>query len=200
MPALLDTFRAAHPGVRLDFVEGSLVDLQDKLLDGQCEVALLYDLDLSPAVHRETVYLTRPHVQLAPSHPLAGRAEIRLRDLAGHDMIMLNFPPSEHYFSSLLTGAGVVPRIRHRTVNFEMVRSLVARGHGYSMLIQRPAVEVSYEGRPLVTRPLVDAGEPMAVVLAWPSTAPPTRRARAFAGHCHRVLGERTADKSPDSP
>ena len=31
---------AAHPLAELDFVEGSLVELQAMLLDGQCEVAL----------------------------------------------------------------------------------------------------------------------------------------------------------------
>jgi DNA-binding transcriptional LysR family regulator len=81
-----------------------------------------------------------------------------------------------------------VPRVRHRTVNFEMVRSLVARGHGFSLLIQEPSVGVSYEGRPLIVRPLADHVEPTAVVLAWPSAAPPTRRARAFADHCHQTL------------
>jgi len=188
MPTLLDSFHAAHPLVELDFVEGSLVELQAMLLDGQCEVALLYDMDLSPGVHRETVYLTSPHVLLAPTHPLAARTSIALADLAEHDMIMLNFPPSEHHFTLLLASAGVVPRVRHRSVNFEMVRSLVARGQGYSLLIQQPTVDVSYEGRPLVTRPVADEVTPTAVVLAWPSTAPPTRRARAFADHCHRVL------------
>jgi len=49
-------------------------------------------------------------------------------------------------------------------------------------------VDVSYEGRQLVTRPVADNVPPTAVVLAWPSAAPPTRRARAFADHCHRVL------------
>ena len=188
MPALLDSFRAAQPGVQLDFVEGSLVELQAMLLDGECEVALLYDMDLSPSVHRETVYLTTPHVLLAPTHPLAARDKIELAELAEHDMIMLDFPPSVHHFSVMLAAAGVVPRIRHRTVNFEMVRSLVARGHGFSLLIQQPTVEVSYEGRPLVTRPVADDVPPTAVVLAWPSAAPPTRRARAFADHCHASL------------
>lgn len=188
MPTLLDSFAQAHPEVELDFVEGSVVDLEAMLLDGRCEVALLYDMDLSPTVHRETVYLTSPHVLLAPTHPLADRSSIALRDLADHDMVMLDFPPSRHHFSSLLAEHGVTPRVRHSSVNFEMVRSLVARGHGFSLLIQRPTVEVSYEGRPLVVRPLVDHVEPTAVVLAWPSTAPPTRRARAFADHCHAVL------------
>lgn len=194
LPHLLDSFGATQPGVELDFVEGSLVDLQAMLADGRCEVALLYDEDLPAAVPRETVYLTRPHVLLAPTHPLADRPEIALRELAGHDMIMLDFPPSLHHFTTLLAGAGVTPRIRHRSVNFETVRSLVARGRGFSLLIQRPLVEVSYEGRPLVTRPVADEVEPTAVVLAWPrspsSNQPtrPTRRARAFADHCHRAL------------
>ncbi|GAA5144855.1 LysR family transcriptional regulator [Pseudonocardia eucalypti] len=197
LPHLLDSFSAAHPGVELDFVEGSLVDLQAMLADGRCEVALLYDQDLPAAVPRETVYLTRPHVLLAPTHPLARRPTIALHELAGHDMIMLDFPPSLHHFTSLLTAAGVAPRIRHRSVNFETVRSLVARERGFSLLIQRPLVEVSYEGRPLVTRPVADEVEPTAVVLAWPqspstdrSARPtrPTRRARAFADHCHRAL------------
>ncbi len=103
-------------------------------------------------------------------------------------MIMLDFPPSRHYFSKLLAEAGVAPRIRHSTANFEMVRSLVARGYGFSMLIQRPVVEVSYEGLPLVTLPLAGPIDPAPVVLAWPVSARPTRRAQVFAAHCRRVL------------
>lgn len=48
LPGLLDGFAAAHPDVDLDFVEGSLVDLQAMLLDGRCELALLYDMDIEP--------------------------------------------------------------------------------------------------------------------------------------------------------
>lgn len=188
LPALLDSFAAEYPGVDLDFVEGSLVDLQAMLLDGRCEIALLYDMDIVPGIEREAVYLTWPYVLLSPEHPLADRDAVALGDLADHDMIMLDFPPSWHHFTSLLATAGVVPRIRHSTSSFEMVRSLVARGYGFSMLIQRPAVEVSYEGLPLVTRPVADPIDPTPVVLAWPASAHLTRRARAFAAHCREVL------------
>ncbi|GAA1307225.1 LysR substrate-binding domain-containing protein [Pseudonocardia xinjiangensis] len=188
MPGLLGTFHAEHPGVDLDFVEGSLVDLQSMLLAGRCEVALLYDMDIMSGIERETVYTTTPYVLLAPEHPLADDLSVRLSDLAAHDMIMLDFPPSRHHFSSVLAAAGVIPRIRHSTANFEMVRSLVARGYGFSMLIQRLEVEVSYEGLPLVTRPLADPIDPTPVVLAWPTSVQLTRRAQAFMAHCRKVL------------
>lgn len=189
VPGLLDGFAAEHPGVDLDFVEGSLVDLQAMLLDGRCELALLYDMDIMAGIVRETVYLTRLYVLLAPDHPLAAGDAVALRDLAAHDMIMLDLPPSRYHFSTLLGEAGVVPRIRYSTANVEMVRSLVARGYGFSMLIQRPPTPISYEGLPLVTRPVADPIDPTPVVLARPESTQPTRRAAAFAAHCHAVLG-----------
>lgn len=113
---------------------------------------------------------------------------MRLAELAGHDMVMLDLPPSRSHFTGLLAAAGVVPRVRHSTPSFEMVRSLVARGRGFALLIQRPAAAVSYEGLPLVSLPLADPVELTAVVLARPQGATPTRRAAAFAEHCRTVL------------
>jgi DNA-binding transcriptional LysR family regulator len=188
LPGLLEDFQGAHSEVRLDFVEGSLIELQRLLLDGRCELALLYDQDIQPGIEYEVLYEARPHVVLPPAHPLAAQEAVRLADLAGHDMIMLDVPPSLRYFSEVLAGAGVEPVIRHRTVNFEMVRSLVARGVGYSLLIQRPEVDVSYEGCRLVVRPIRDRIPPIPVVLAWPAGMRPTRRAAAFATFCHASL------------
>jgi DNA-binding transcriptional LysR family regulator len=190
LPRLLEDFRAVCPEVVLDFVEGSQVELQELLLEGRCELAILYDVDIGPGISHETLYATKPHVLLPPEHPLARRRSVRLADLARHDMIMLDVPPSYRYFSQVLATAGVTPRIRHRTVSFEMVRSLVARGAGYSLLIQRPAVNISYEGRPLVIRPIRDTLDPMPVVLGRPADARPTRRATVFAQFCHRYLAE----------
>lgn len=189
LPRLLDGFRTQYPAVELDFVEGSLGDLQAMLLEGRCELALLYDIDLQPGIERETVYTTRPYVLLAPDHPLAAADAVHLADLVGHDMVLLDMPPSRHHLLGLLADAGVVPRIRHTTVTFETVRSLVARGAGFSLLVQQPAVDLSYEGLPLVARPVADDIPLTRVVLARPAAAQPTRRAQAFAAHCRAALG-----------
>ena len=75
-----------------------------------------------------------------------------------------------------------------RGPHFRRHRSLVARNLGYGLLISRPAADVSYEGRPLVARRI--AGDPLAidVSLAWVAGVRRTRRARAFAEHCSRML------------
>jgi len=188
LPSLLEEFETAFPEVALDFIEGSPAELQRSLLIGRCELALLYGLDIQPGVGQDVLYLASPHVLLPPAHPLAASANVRLADLAGHHMISLDLPPNPSYFSGLLAGAGVVPAVRHRTASFETVRSLVARGVGYSLLVQRPAADVSYEGRRVAVRRIRDAVVPLPVVLALPSGARPTRRAAAFAAHCRTVV------------
>lgn len=185
VPGLLEEFQAAHTRVTLDFVEGSLTDLQGLLREGRCELAVLYGVDIQPGVDFDTLYETRPHVLLPSGHPLAEQEEIRLADLAGLDMIALDVPPSLSYFTDVLASAGVTPVVRHRTESFEMVRSLVARGVGYSLLIQHPRPDVSYEGRALAVRRIKDTVRPLPVVLARPTGSRLTRRAAAFAAFCH---------------
>lgn len=188
MPGVLEGFAAEHPTVRLSFVEGTQVELQEKLLDGSCEIALLYDLDLQQGIQQETLYITRPHVLLPRTHPLAGQATVSLHDLTDEPMIMLDNPPSRRYFTELLASLGISPAIRHTTSSFETVRSLVARGLGYSLLIQRPASGVSHEGVPLAECEIREEVADMPVLLAWPARAKLTRRAKAFADFCHRTL------------
>lgn len=188
MPGVLEGFAAQHPTVRLGITEGSLIDLQEKLLDGSCEVALLYDLDLQPGIHHEELYRTRPHVLLPAAHRLAGAASVSLRDLTDEPMIMLDYPPSLHYFTHLLESAGVRPTIRHTTKSFETVRSMVARGLGYTLLIQRPTSGVSYEGLPLAECEISEHIPEMPVLIAWPARAKLTRRAKAFVGYCRQHL------------
>lgn len=188
LPRMLEEFAVAHPGVSLEFAEGSLTVLQHLLREGRCELALLYGVDIEAGIAFETLYSTEPHVLLPREHPLADREAVRLADLDGHSMIMLDVPPSRRYFSEVLADAGVVPTVRHRTESFEMVRSLVARGAGYSLLIQRPTLDVSYEGLAVQVRPIADGVPPLPVGLAWPSGSHPTRRAAAFAAFCRSAV------------
>ena len=200
MPGVLEGFAAEHPTVQLSFVEGTQVELQEKLLDGSCEMALLYDLDLQPGIQQETLYVTRPHLLRPRTHPLAGQAPVSLHDLADEPMVMLDNPPSRHYFTELLASLGIRPVIRHTTSSFETVRSLVARGLGYSLLIQRPASGISHiilqqpfaelSGIPLAECEIREEVPDMPVLLAWPTRANLTRRAKAFADFCRRALAD----------
>jgi DNA-binding transcriptional LysR family regulator len=75
-------------------------------------------------------------------------------------MVLLDAPPSSRHTLSLFERAGLEPNVRYRTTDFEVTRSLVGRGLGYSILVQHPAVDRSYEGLEIVSRPLTPAADP----------------------------------------
>lgn len=196
VPRILAEFASAHPSLDLHIVEGTEEHLYRQLVEGSMDAALLFDLDPPPeAASLEVLYETTPYVLMAPTNPLAGQPSVSLADLARQQAITFDLPGSIHYVTSLLRSAGTVPRIRFRTTSFEMVRSLVARDLGYSLLFQRPGPNVSYEGRPLVTRPIAEPVAPIPVVLATRRGTYASRRVETFLAYCRDTFGTDT-----DSP
>jgi DNA-binding transcriptional LysR family regulator len=197
LPALMETFERRYPGMSLDFVEGSTEVLEAALLEGRCEVALMYDVGLHVPLEKEPLYSAVPYALFAPEHELASSASVTLAELAAHDFIALDMQPVHEHQLGLFAHAGVTPRIRYRTSSYELLRSLVARNLGYTLLISRPYGDVSYEGRPLVVVALSGAVKPVEVMLARVPGVRPTLRAQAFAAHCRELLPELSGyDKS----
>ncbi|MFJ8958865.1 LysR family transcriptional regulator [Lentzea sp. NPDC102401] len=183
LPAAIATFERAHPEVSVRFVEGSLPEIGEDLISGRCEIAFLYDQDLVPGIETRTLYDQPPRVLLPADHRLRRRRAVALSELAGDPFVLLDVPPSERYFRSVFAAAGVEMVVTHRARSFELARSLVARGIGYSMTVQQPALARSYEGLEVLALPLRDNVPTTPVVLGWAS-GPLTRRAQAFAEHC----------------
>src|SRR5258708_4933155 len=81
LPPLIVEFGNLHPGVNIEFVEGSQIEIQLALDQGRCEAAILYDDgDLSPMFRREVLYTVDPKIFLSPQHRLSGAEAIGLRD------------------------------------------------------------------------------------------------------------------------
>ncbi|MEW6641006.1 MAG: LysR substrate-binding domain-containing protein [Pseudomonadota bacterium] len=190
MPKLMADCRAAHPQVEIELVEGSAEDLQQRLHDGRCDLAVLYDFDLAAETLRDDLYRVAPHVLLPRGHRLAGAGKVELRKLAGERLIQFALPPAEHNTQQIFDNVGVVPKVWLRTRNFELVRSLVARGLGYSVLLQRPPVEVSYDGHSVVARGIARLTSAFAVVLARSPYMAPSQRLELFRAFCIAALAQ----------
>ena len=190
LPEILRRFGEEHPMVTVRLFEGSVAEMLDRLLDGTCEIALMYDLGITPEVVKTVLYRVRPYVLLAAHHRLAAPGPISLAELRGEPMILLDMPPSATVFREVLVSAGVEPDVRFSSASFESVRSLVASGAGYSLLLQRPPPHATYAGPPLVYREIVEDVRSVAVVLAHARSARQTRRAHAFAEFCRTTLAE----------
>lgn len=109
-------------------------------------------------------------------------------------MILYARPPAPSNADRWMDSAGVKPNIRYRTSGIEAVRSLVARGLGCSLLIQRWPTDTSFEGLPLASVPINDPLEEIHVVIAHAASVTPTHRAHAFARYARETLAAAVAE------
>jgi DNA-binding transcriptional LysR family regulator len=186
LPRLLAVLRASYTDIEVQLQEGDTERLQAGLLSGKIELALLYDLDLSPSLHKQPLQTVAPYALLPLDHPLAAQPAVSLAELAPHPMVLLNLPHSREYFLSIFRAHRLEPKIRYQSVNYELVRGLVAAGNGYALLNLRPQTDVSYAGDRLVCVPIADAVPGLNIVLAWPEELRLTRRAEAFVQLCEQ--------------
>ena len=181
LPSLLADFIRIHPRARVDFREDTQNRLRGLLDAHELDVAFLYDLDLEPGLEIAKLDVRRPMVLLPVTHPLAAAPAVRLRDLATEPMVLLDAPPSSGHASRVCADAGFAPIIGYRVQSFETARSFVGRGLGWTLLLQRPANDTTYEGLPLALRDVVDpVPASVEVVLAWRGDALLSRVARTF--------------------
>lgn len=193
IPPLVDGFTRLHPAVDLHFVDGSQEEIRAALLEGACDLAFLYETGAEAGLVRTTVRANKPYVILPPGHPLADRAAVSLTELADEPLIVYAAPPAPGNADRWMHSVGVKPHIRYRTSSIETVRSMVARGLGYSMLVQRWPTDTSFEGLPLASVPISDPLDEVKVVIAHAMSVTPTHRARAFAEYARETLATATA-------
>lgn len=145
-PQLLNLLQRKHPELAVDILEGDYEDCIAALRGGRAEVAVMYNLTNPDGIEHEVLGQVRPHVILHADHPLAGRSEIALAELADEPLVLLDLPDSNDYFLGMLRQQGLTPNIKYRTSSYETVRSLVATGLGFSLLNQRPLIDQTYSG------------------------------------------------------
>lgn len=180
LPPLLQEFAALHPHIELSIRESSQDRLANDLRSGHIDVAIVYDMLMPAETARSHLYGLQAHVLLPADHRLASHQAVQLDDLVDEELVLLDAQPSSEHTLSLFAARGLKPRVRHRTASYEVVRTLVARGIGYGVLVTRVANTASYEGYPLVTKPITPAVDPVSVDIIWSPERPVPARTRAL--------------------
>ena len=187
LPRLMSGFLNRYPAVTFTFMEGTASEAQDWLAQGRCDVVLMYDLGVRDGLSTHPLFTVRPKVLVAER--LVGQEvhSIALRSLEDEPMILIDISPGEAFYRAILTGAKVTPRVAHRTSSVEGVRALVARGFGWSMLLQESRTNLSYEGRPYRELDIAD-DVPDVALLAVTLRGRLTRRTVAFRDYCTELF------------
>lgn len=181
LPSMIAGFTRENPDAQVEFREDTQNRLQTHLENGELDLAIAYDLDLSPQLRTVPLAIREPLIVLGAEHPLA-RSErpIHLPDLAEHPMVLLDAPPSTKHALDVCRAGGFAPKVAYRTANFETARAFVGRGLGWTLLLQRPKIDVTYEGLEVVVKTIASPAVPSVhVVLAWHQNTRLSRVARA---------------------
>ncbi|MCW2308887.1 LysR family transcriptional regulator [Rhodobium gokarnense] len=184
LPTIISDVSRQYPKVQVNLHEGDLQQVQEFLRDGTADIVLTYDLGIRHPFKTEALTAVPPHVVLARNDPLAGRRTVSLAEMMDRPMILLDLPESRTYFELLFDTVGAHPRIVYRTMTYEMVRSLVATGLGFSVLNLRPVTEHTYIGEDVVCLPIRERVLAPNIILARRAHDFTTRLMRAFSDAC----------------
>lgn len=138
--------------------------LADALRKGRVDLALTWDLGLESDIARQILARITPQAIMRPDHPLAQHATLSLADLSAWPLILTDQGLSLGHMRALFAQAGLMPQIRYRTASLELMRSYAANGLGIGLSYTHPANHHSHDGKPLVLRPITDAGQEPIIV------------------------------------
>ena len=166
-------FRSQFPQGLLRITEGLTVHLQEWLLAGRLDLALLHDPVPSPAletvpVRRDPLYLVGPKPSELDGQPVA------LRELAGLPLVMPGKPhPMRMVVETQLSNAGLKPEIVVEIDSIGAIIDMVEHGAGYA-IVSRNALAAREHAQPLGCRPIVEPQLTSALVLAFSAERPVT--------------------------
>lgn len=195
IPLLWVEYGRLFPKVSLQVVTGSRTELVAMLEKGAVDLIIAYDLHVFSGVATASVYETNMHAILAPGHPLAGANDfVSAAELASEPLLLMDISPSVEDVLGYFSRLGIVPRVELRSAHFELIRSLVARGVGYSLFLQRPGTTSSYEGLPVRPMRIEPCPPSVEATIGWVHGNRLPRRAAAFVD----LLLEHADSLAPD--
>jgi LysR family cyn operon transcriptional activator len=192
MPRSLKTFLQKHTSVPVSIQESSADVLVGRVADGSLDMAVAYSpfsdskVDFEPLCSEELVLVT------GPNHRLSSRRRVRMVELHGAEMALLNSEfATRQLIDGLLASAGAKPVMMVEAVSLPLLLQLV-RISGLCTILSRFTLP---QNMGLVLVPL-EAPTPVRVSgLIWPSERPRTREMVEFASVLRSVI----ADLAPNS-
>ncbi len=192
IPELSYAFTSTYHDVSLAIVENTHEQLIEQLRQVNIDAAISYDLAIPDDISFEPLASLPPQVLLASDHPLSKRKKIRLSDLAGLPMILLDLPYSRQYFLSLFQNEGRMPYIYARSAHQEVVRAMVSNGFGFAISNVRPRNLTTLDGRQLVALDLAGQHKPMTIGLATLHQEHKPMLLETFEKHCRTMISKRS--------
>lgn len=196
LPWLLPVIRQQLPRVEVHLVEKNRTEIEQGLLRGEHDLAIVLVSNLSGSedIARETLIRSPRRLWTAWDHPLAERETASLAEVAQMDYVLLDMDEHVDTVRRYWGRFGLEPRIVFKSKSIEAVRSLVAKNVGVTILSDLVYRQWSHDGGRIRRRTLSDPVPSMDLGLASLRGAtlstPATALASLLRGAVSHVLGE----------
>jgi DNA-binding transcriptional LysR family regulator len=164
VPPVVRAFGERHPRVALHAHEVPIARLVAGLREGELDAGLTRQPQVDD-LEVEVVLTEQVAAVLPADHPLAGRAELELSELAGDAWVLTprsSWPPWHRLYDEIFARAGFTPRVVQRGTSPQNLLALVAAGVGVTRL---PLSSRTLRDSGVAFVPLV--GDEADVVIAW---------------------------------
>jgi len=134
LPAAVERTLALHPGLHITVVDGVYETLVQRLQQAEIDFVVgALRRDPPAELQQELLFLDQLTVVARPGHPLAGRTDLRLTDLAQHDWICpMSGTPAEAAFEQAFRA-----RSQLRVNSALMMEALLATSDRLAMMSSR---------------------------------------------------------------
>ncbi|RIX49795.1 MAG: LysR family transcriptional regulator [Rhodocyclales bacterium GT-UBC] len=189
---ILHEFKARLPAAKLSIREGLTTGMQEALISGRLDLALLYnaspspDVDLTPLLDEEMFLVSRKGDEQVP-------ARLPMSELPGFPLIVPSRPNAiRMLIEGELANLGLRPSIALEVDGVSTILDLVGEGFGYAVL-SRNAVANLAGTQVFQLSPIVDPVLFSKLSLALNSHRQVTATQRALIEIVQKVAGERLA-------
>ncbi len=195
MPFLISSFHEAYPHIKINLDEGSSLDMIHSLLDFRNELAIIARAEENPDICFIPFSQEEVLVILSPSHKLAGKKTISIRDLAREPIIMKEKGSgTRKLVSELFAKKSLTPNLLMETSNTEFIKQLVQRGDGISFLV-KAAVATELREKKLDTVSMEGNKIFLNVSIAYPNDQHLSPPAQAFLNILLKIAPNKKASR-----
>ena len=196
----LSRFSRAYRGIEVEIHEYNRPELEDRLICGELDIALMLVSNLGRADRIASEILIRSPRRLwtQAGHRLSGKSSVTLNEIAREPYIQLMIDDAKRTTQTYWADYGVEPNISFATESVEAVRSMVATGRGVTILSDMLFRPWSLEAERIESTDISDVVPPMDIGLAWNTKTPLSDPAVAFQEYCRSEVMLRNITSVPD--
>lgn len=169
LPRLLSEFRERYPGVQMELRQLTTEEQMEALEKGDIELGIARELEPANGLTIVPLLRERLFAALPAAHPLAGREEVRLAELAEDSFITVprrEVPRLYDNFVYLCRAAGFDPKITQEALQYPTILGLVSAGLGVAIV---PTVVQAFRKTGVAYLPLADDAAVSNIAFAYRS-------------------------------